>query len=91
MCLPAFFEGLVFHFDIQEENGCGAVMADLALLVSVGYLIVVYIILPGAGIASLIMDVLPRSLNLRVRLGLAIATASIYLGFVLSSVFTDAS
>ena len=59
-------------------------MADLVLFVSVGYLIFVYVILPGAGIASLIMDALPPSLNLNVRLGLAIAAACIFVGFVLS-------
>ena len=57
-------------------------MTDVALLVSVGWLIVVYVILPGVGIASLIMDALPRSLNLNVRIGLAIATACIFVGFV---------
>ena len=59
-------------------------MDDLALLVSIGYLIVVYVILPGAGIVSLVTDALPPSLNLNVRRGLAIAAACIFVGFVLS-------
>jgi hypothetical protein len=69
---------------LAKENGCGAVMTDVALLVSVGRLIVVYVFLRGVGIASLIMNALPRSLNLNVRLGLAIAAACIFVGFVLS-------
>lgn len=60
----------------------------LALLLLAGWviLILLYGILPGIGVAILIVDALPRSQKLRIRVGLAIPLA---VGFAIFAVYSQ--